>query len=73
MRIMYDNVFAILMVIALGLISGCVLGLIPGFILAKTGGNGSDMPPRDRRLNIVSIAVCTSAANAILAWYSLVR
>ncbi len=32
---MYDTIFSVLMVIALGLLAGCVLGLLIGFALGK--------------------------------------
>ena len=70
---MYENVLAVLMVIALGLILGSAVGLIPGYILHRQGNSWLEMPARDRWFNIGCVAVCTIVAMAIIGWYSLLR
>ena len=70
---MYENIFAALMVIALGLIFGCGAGLIAGFVLRTRGRYWSEMTAGDRWFNVVLIVAGATVASAILAWYSLIR
>ena len=70
---MYENIFSVLMVIALGTMAGCGFGLLIGFALGKQKAEWSEMTPGEKRFNIVLVIICTIVAIAGLGWYSLLR
>jgi len=65
---MYDAAFAVLNVVALGLIAGSIAGLIIGYIAGIQGPEWAGMTARNRVLNIVLVAVCSAVAIAVLSW-----
>ncbi|HXX56016.1 MAG TPA: hypothetical protein VEI81_07955 [Methanoregula sp.] len=70
---MYETLFAVLMVIALGLIAGSALGLIIGFLAGTQMREWSKMDLRAKKINAALVAICSLAFIAVLAWYSLLR
>jgi hypothetical protein len=70
---MYDDVFAVLMVIALGLIFGGGIGLVLGYILRRQGPRWSAISSRLRWQNIAIVVACIAVVTAFFAWYSLYR
>ncbi|HVN73438.1 MAG TPA: hypothetical protein VMT44_02455 [Methanoregula sp.] len=70
---MYETLFAVLMVIALGLMAGSALGLIIGFLAGTQDEEWSAMDRRGKAVNAALVAICSLAAIMVLAWYSLLR
>ncbi len=70
---MSNSVFAVAMVILIGLMSGVVVGLLLGFLWKKQRPSWSDMTVTEKRINIVLVGVCSAIFIAGLAWEFLLR
>jgi len=65
---MSNSVFAVAMVILIGLMSGVVVGLLIGFLVKKQKSFWSDMTGAEKGINIVLVGVCSAIFIAGLAW-----
>jgi|GEM_PF-996953 len=70
---MYESVFAVLMVIALGILAGGGAGLLIGYAMRKQKPEWSDMTTSEKKITILLIVACSAIAIAGLTWYSLLR
>jgi hypothetical protein len=66
------NIFDILMVIALGALTGLGIGLLVGFFAKKQKGEWSAMTQKDQTMNIALMIVFCAICISGLAYYSLV-
>ena len=67
---MYENVLAVLMVIALGVLAGSGAGLLISYALGKQKPEWSDMTTGEKKMTVVLVLICTVIAIIGLAWYS---
>lgn len=65
---MYDAAFAVLNVIALGLIAGSAAGLLIGYLAGIQETEWAGMTPRNKTITIALIAACSAVAIAALSW-----
>jgi len=65
------GLFDILMVIALGVLSGTILGLAIGWASRRQGPRWAEMSPADRKITLALILLFSVACTAGLAWYAL--
>ena len=70
---MSNSLFAIAMVILIGLLSGVVVGLLIGFLVKKQRPLWSDMTRTERWINILLVGVCSAIFIAGLAWGFLLQ
>ncbi len=70
---MSNSVFAIAMVILIGLMSGVVVGLLIGFLVKKQRSLWSDMTRPEKWINILLVGVCSAIFIAGLAWGFLLQ
>jgi hypothetical protein len=63
--------FDILMVIALGTLSGTILGLAIGFLARRQDVPWPLMPQKDRQINFGLVLLFSVICTAGLAWYAL--
>jgi len=70
---MYDTIFAVLMVLSLGLILGGGIGLIVVTLLGKIGRAWSEVPAKDRWIIAGIVVACACCATGIIAWYALIH
>ena len=68
---MYDTVFSVLMVIAVGLIAGGGVGLVVVTLFGHTKKDWAEIPLKERRIIFTAVAACIVCATAIIAWYTL--
>ena len=68
---MYDNEFAVLMVIAVGLIAGGGVGLVVVTLFGNPRKDWAEIPLKERWIMFVAIAAFIICATAIIAWYTL--
>jgi membrane protein YqaA with SNARE-associated domain len=65
--------FVILMVIALGSMTGAAIGLGIGFALGKQKSEWSAMTKNEKLINIALVTLCSVICSAGLAWYAFIR
>lgn len=65
---MYDAEFAVLNVIALGLIAGSAAGLIIGYLAGFQAADWAGMTVRNRIISIALVVLCSAIAIAALYW-----
>jgi F0F1-type ATP synthase assembly protein I len=70
---MYEEIFGVLNVIALGLIAGTAVGLLIGFLANKQGPDWAAMTMRNKVITIALIGTCSSIAIAVLSWRFLLH
>jgi hypothetical protein len=63
--------FDILMVTALGTLSGTILGLVIGFLARRQEAPWPLMPQKDRQINIGLVLLFSAICTAGFAWYAL--
>ena len=70
---MSNSLFAIAMVILIGLMSGIIVGLLIGFLAKKQRPLWSDMTRTEKWINILLVGVCSAIFIAALAWRFLLQ
>jgi len=65
---MSNSVFAIAMVILIGLMSGVIIGLLIGFLGKKQRPLWSDMTGAEKGINVALMGICSAIFIAALAW-----
>jgi hypothetical protein len=65
---MSNSVFAVTLVILIGLMSGVVVGLLIGFLWKKQKPFWSDMTGAEKGINIVLVGVCSAIFIVGLVW-----
>jgi len=63
--------FAVVMVILIGLMSGLSIGLFIGFLLKRQKPAWADMPRTDKAINVALVVVCSGIVIAGLAFHFL--
>jgi small-conductance mechanosensitive channel len=58
-----------LMILSLGILSGCGAGLLIGFLARKQKRDWAAMEKKDKITTILLILACSAAVTAVLAWY----
>jgi hypothetical protein len=66
---MTSTLFEILMILSLGILAGCAVGLLIGFVARKQKREWAAMEKKDKITTILLIFLCSSAFIAALAWY----
>ena len=70
---MSANMFDILMVIALGTLTGTGIGLLIGFFAVGRKSEWSAMSRKEQRLNVILVIAFCLMCTAIIGYYSLVK
>ena len=70
---MSNSLFAIAMVILIGLMSGIIVGLLIGFLAKKQRPLWSDMTRTEKWINILLVGVCSAIFITGLAWGFLLQ
>ena len=70
---MSNSLFAIAMVVLIGLLSGIVVALLIGFLAKKQRPLWSDMTRTEKWINILLVGVCSAIFIAALAWRFLLQ
>jgi hypothetical protein len=65
---MYEEIFSVLNVIALGLIAGTIVGLLIGYAAKTQGPTWAGMTLRNKVINIALVAACSAIAIIALSW-----
>ena len=65
---MYTDTLSVGMVIAIGGMAGAAIGLCIGYLLGWQKPVWGDMTRREKVLNLLLVAACSSACMAGLAW-----
>jgi NhaP-type Na+/H+ or K+/H+ antiporter len=63
--------FDVLMVVALGMLAGALLGLGIGFLARRQQPLWAEMSRREKLINIALVLFCSFVCTAGLAWYAL--
>jgi len=70
---MSNSLFAIAMVVLIGLLSGIVVGLLIGFLAKKQRPLWSDMTRTEKWINILLVGIFSAIFIAALAWGFLLQ
>ena len=65
---MYDAEFAVLMVVALGMIAGCGAGLLIGYLAGTQGPEWRAMTRKNKITTILLVIICSAVATGLLSW-----
>jgi hypothetical protein len=66
--IMYEEIFSVLNVIALGLITGTVVGLLIGYAAKTQGPEWIGMTRQQKEINLALVTACSGIAIIVLSW-----
>ena len=64
--------FDMLMIVALGTLAGCMIGLFIGYAAHRQGQQWSLMTQKEKMINTVLVLFFSALCIAGLAWYELV-
>lgn len=65
------DTFAILNIVALGVLAGTITGLAIGYVAKRQGPSWAAMTPKDKRVNITLVLFFTVLYIAVLFWYAM--